>query len=407
MKFGRSSPGATFLFRGHLNFYAMNRILLPSSVLTLLFAGFLNAPTWAQSSGSFPYNPDANENGLVESADLLEFLTFYGAAFQASGVLPVQGGGTGVSTVDSAKVVLGVSTYTDITPAGQVGPTGQITGSLNITQRLAQGFGTDASGTYAQAQGRNTTASGAYSFACNQNSTATATCSSAIGEGSTATAVAAHSQGFGTNAEGLASHAEGYYSDATSNYAHAEGYRTDALNTAAHSEGYQSEASGLYSHAENRNTVASGTSSHAEGQATTASSDGAHSEGYETVASGFASHAEGYATTASGLYSHASGRSTAATGNSATAIGYNVIADQENSTVVGQWNLEGQTGVLFAVGNGADADNRSDALQVDNLGNLTLSGSVVANGQDLLSLIATLQAQVDSLTQQVAALEGN
>jgi hypothetical protein len=84
-----------------------------------------------------------------------------------------------------------------------------------------------------------------------------------------------------------------------------------------------------------------------------------------------------------------------------------VIADQENSTVVGQWNLEGQTGVLFAVGNGADADNRSDALQVDNLGNLTLSGSVVANGQDLLSLIATLQAQVDSLTQQVAALGGN
>lgn len=159
----------------------MNRIFLPSSVLTLLFAGFLNVPTWAQSSGSFPYNPDANENGLVESADLLEFLTFYGAAFQASGVLPVAGGGTGVSTVDSAKVVLGVSTYTDVTPAGQVGPTGQITGSLNITQRLAQGFGTDASGTYAQAQGRNTTASGSYSFACNQNSTATATCSSAIG----------------------------------------------------------------------------------------------------------------------------------------------------------------------------------------------------------------------------------
>ena len=385
----------------------MNCNLLPLGVMTMLLAGILTVPTWAQSTGSFPYNPDANNNGLVESGDLIEFLTFYGNAFQASGVLPVSGGGTGVTTVDSAKVVLGVSTYSDETPAGEVSPTGQITGSLNITQRLAQGLGTDASGTYAHAQGRNTTASGTYSFACNQNSTATATCSSAIGEGSTATAVAAHSQGFGTNADGLASHAEGYYSDATDNYAHAEGYRTDATNTAAHSEGYESEASGLYSHAENRGTTASGTSSHAEGQATTASSDGAHSEGYETVASGFASHAEGYATTASGLYSHASGRSTAATGTSAAALGYNVIADQENSTVVGQWNLEGQSGVLFAVGNGADADNRSDALQLDNLGNLTLSGSVVAGGQDLLSLIAALQAQVDSLTQQVAELSGN
>ena len=164
----------------------MNRIFLPISALTLLFAGLLSVPAGAQSAGSFPYNPDANDNGLVESADLIEFLSFYGAAFQASGVLPVDGGGTGVSTVDSAKVVLGVSTYADLTPAGQVGPTGQITGSLNITQRLAQGFGTDASGAYAQAQGRNTTASGTYSFACNQNSTATATCSSAIGEGSTA-----------------------------------------------------------------------------------------------------------------------------------------------------------------------------------------------------------------------------
>ena len=386
----------------------MNRFLVHPSAVILILGGLLsNHSVHAQSVGTFPYNPDANNNGLVEASDLLEFLTFYSAAFQASGVLPVEGGGTGVSTVDSAKVVLGVSTYTDLTPAGQTGPTGQITGSLNITQRLAQGFGTDASGTYAQAQGRNTTASGLYSLACNQNSTATATCSSAIGEGTTASAVAAHSQGFGTNAEGTASHAQGYYSDATSSYSHAEGYRTDATNTAAHSEGYESEASGPYSHAQNRNSIASGSSSHAEGYGTSASSEAAHSEGYETEASGFASHAEGYATTASGLYSHASGRASSATGISAAAIGYNLVADQANGTVVGQWNLEGQAGVLFAVGNGTDAENRSDALQVDSQGNVTLSGTVVANGQDLLSLIAALQAQVDSLTQQVAALSGN
>ena len=383
----------------------MNKFSFLLTGMVLILGLDSNHPLHAQSD--FPYNPDANANGLVESADLIEFLTFYGSAFLPSGVLPVAGGGTGVSTADSAKVVFGVSTYTDVTPAGQIGPRGQVTGSLNITQSLAQGFGTSATGTYSQAQGRNTTASGAYSFASNQNSTATAVCSSAIGEGSSATATAAHAQGFGSSAEGLASHSEGYYSTAASSYSHAEGYRCDALNTAAHAEGYQSEASGLYSHAENRNTLATATSAHAEGEGTSATSDAAHSEGYQTVASGFAAHAEGYQTTASGLYSHASGRGCTASGSSSSAIGYNLVADQEHSTTVGQWNLENQTGVLFAVGNGLDIDNRSDALQVDSQGKLTVSGSIVANGQDLLSLIASLQAQVDSLTAQVAALGGN
>ena len=73
--------------------------------------------------------------------------------------------------------------------------------------------------------------------------------------------------------------------------------------------------------------------------------------------------------------------------------------------MIGQWNLENQVGVLFAVGNGADVDNRSDAFQVDNLGNIIASGKVVANGEDLLQLIATLQTQVDTLNAQVAAMQ--
>ena len=61
--------------------------------------------------------------------------------------------------------------------------------------------------------------------------------------------------------------------------------------------------------------------------------------------------------------------------------------------------------MLFAVGNGADADNRSDALQVDQMGNLTASGKVIASGQDLLMLISALQTQVDTLTAQLGALQ--
>ena len=61
-----------------------------------------------------------------------------------------------MSTVDGAKWC-GVSTYTDITPAGQVGPTGQITGSLNITQGWHKLYRRQRN--LCRAQGRNTTAS--------------------------------------------------------------------------------------------------------------------------------------------------------------------------------------------------------------------------------------------------------
>ena len=60
------------------------------------------AATSAQTaSSSFPYNPDANANEVVDSGDLLSFLTYYGGSFLPTGVLPVEGGGTGVATVDS------------------------------------------------------------------------------------------------------------------------------------------------------------------------------------------------------------------------------------------------------------------------------------------------------------------
>lgn len=408
IKIGRPSLGAAFFFAFGVIFWDMNSKTFPSFQSVLMAFGMMTVlviGASAQSEPGFPYNPDANGNEIIETGDLISFLTYFGSSFLPSGVLPVEGGGTGVSTADSARVVLQVSTYADVIPLGEPGARGQINGSLNITQALAQGFGTSATGTYAQAQGRNTTASGAYSFASNQNSTATGVCSSAIGEGSSSTSTAAHAQGLGSLAAGLASHAEGYQTEALSSYSHSEGYRTEASNTAAHAEGYQSLADGLYSHAENRNTTASATCAHAEGEGTSATADAAHSEGFQTLSSGFAAHAEGYQTVASGLYSHASGRGSTATASSSAAVGYNVVADQENSTVVGQWNLEGQTGLLFVVGNGADVDNRSDALQVDNLGNVTASGKVVANGQDLLLLITTLQNQVDTLNAQVTTMQ--
>ena len=222
MKSGRSSPGATFLFQGHLNFDAMNRFLVHPSALILILGGLLsNHSVHAQSVGTFPYNPDANEQrigGVKRLARVFDVPRRCVPALRCAssarrGHRCVHGGQR-----QSGAWFEHLHRHHPGRTDGSHRPNHGFTqhhpeAGTRIWHRRQRNL-------RASAQGRNTTASGLYSFACNQNSTATATCSSAIGEGSTATAVAAHSQGFGTNAEGLRLHAQGYYSDATSNYAH-------------------------------------------------------------------------------------------------------------------------------------------------------------------------------------------
>ena len=75
--------------------------------------------------------------------------------------------------------------------------------------------------------------------------------------------------------------------------------------------------------------------------------------------------------TASGTYSTAMGRGTTASGDESTAMGENTTASDYASLVIGQHNLLGSTvtnsatafsteNTAFVIGNGADADNRSD-----------------------------------------------
>ena len=65
--------------------------------LTTAVACLLAYGATAQSEGNFPYNPDSNNNQTIETVDLIEFLTLFGSSFNANGVLPIEGGGTGVS----------------------------------------------------------------------------------------------------------------------------------------------------------------------------------------------------------------------------------------------------------------------------------------------------------------------
>lgn len=129
-------------------------------------------------------------------------------------------------------------------------------------------------------------------------------------------------------------------------------------------------ASGNYSHAENYMTTASGSYSHVEGYISTASGTTSHAEGYMTKAVGSISHAEGQETKADGPNSHAEGSHTTAMGLDSHAGGMGTVADQSYMTAIGKYNefnpsdLTVNAGKLFAVGNGSDDNNRSDAFVV-------------------------------------------
>lgn len=94
----------------------------------------------------------------------------------------------------------------------------------------------------------------------------------------------------------------------------------------------------------------------------------ATAEGYGVAATGDCAHAEGWYTSAGGHHSHASGVQT--------------IAQRYCQFVLGKYNIADTTGntgndpgtYLFIIGNGSDANNRSNAFTVDWDGNVEMAG---------------------------------
>ena len=168
-------------------------------------------------------------------------------------------------------------------------------------------------------------------------------------------------------------------------------------------------ASGNYSTAMGEETTASGSRSTAMGVATTASGSNSTAMGWSTTASGSDSTAMGWATTASGYISTAMGAVTTASGGFSTAMGLYTIASDRSSLVIGEYNLLGSTvtnsatqfstdNTAFVIGNGADSDNRSDALTVLFNGDATLAGNLNINSD------ARLKANIVSLGSTLSKL---
>ena len=198
-------------------------------------------------------------------------------------------------------------------------------------------------------------------------------------ENNIASSTYAHAEGNGTKATAPSTHAEGNNTTASSTYAHAEGSGTKATAPSTHAEGNGTVASNTYAHAEGRETTASGESSHAEGEKTTASGYCSHAEGNGTVADGGYSHAEGYNAVASGFYSHAGGIHSEAKAEASFAHGEYAVSNYRGGAAFGISNKT--KNALFVIGNGSPQGNyESDALVLDDGGNLWVAGSIKCGG---------------------------
>jgi hypothetical protein len=166
------------------------------------------------------------------------------------------------------------------------------------------------------------------------------------------------------------------------------GENSTATGNSAFSMGRGTVASGDYSTAMGYNTVASGVYSTAMGLYSNASGQGSVSLGTNNVASGLTSVALGSDNTASGFFSTAMGIYSNASGNQSVAIGTGITAKSNAEVAVGIYNTDYQPGStdgyvatdrLFVIGNGTDANNKSDAMVVLKNGNTTINGTTTAN----------------------------
>ena len=130
------------------------------------------------------------------------------------------------------------------------------------------------------------------------------------------------------------------------------------------------------------NNTAQAYYSHAEGSKTSATAPYSHAEGYKTIARDLASHAEGVDSVASGQAAHAEGEGCEAGGRASHAGGYHTKAYDTGMCSVGRCNKTVYN-ALFVVGNGfmrGEEEYPSDALVVDDAGNLHIAGQVMADG---------------------------
>ena len=208
--------------------------------------------------------------------------------------------------------------------------------------------------------------------------------------------------------------ASGTFSIALGTTAYATGNYSTVIGTQSFSSGLGSvaigggvDSEGLYSVGLGSGTIARGDYSTAMGSNTLASGLISTAIGYNSNATGPYSVAIGATNSSSGYASTTLGDSNLASGRASTAIGAGTIAEDYGMLSIGVWSSTlsqpnpdqfTYNNTALLIGNGLNADNRSNALQVLFDGTTTIAGDLNVNSD------ARLKANIVSLGGTLAKL---
>ena len=266
---------------------------------------------------------------------------------------------------------------------------------------IAMGGGNAASGGYSIAIGAGCTASGQYSLAIGGGNTASGIGSLSIGSSNTSSNAFSISIGAGNKSSAMQSMTVG-----NSNIAN--GAFSAVIGNQCKSYCEFGVAIGSTCIVGDENNTTSGTYSVAIGAGCRAQSSYSMTFGASCTVSGDYSFAGGAINNVSGPYSVAMGELNTASGENSVSIGKGLIAVGDTQTALGRFNVdetEFDMRNLFVLGNGTDANNRSNAMAVDVAGNLNMNRDVVANafGDSPISLVE-LSNKIGVVEEKLAKL---
>lgn len=290
-------------------------------------------------------------------------------------------------------------------------------GNLEIAKSIRSlNMGCSTTGGGLIAMGGGNTASGAYSVAIGAGCRATGQHSLAFGGGNTASGIGSVAFGTGNNTAsnsysisiGTGNTASATYSVAIGSSNTANGPYSVDIGYNCHSYADFGFAIGANCTVGNKNNTTSGMYSAAIGAGCQAQSSYSMTFGATCSVSGDYSFAGGASNNVSGSYSVAMGELNRASGENSVSIGKGLIAVGDNQTALGRYNVdetEFDMRNLFVLGNGTDANNRSNAMAVDVAGNLNMNRDVVANafGGSPISLVE-LSNRIGVVEEKLAKL---
>jgi hypothetical protein len=206
---------------------------------------------------------------------------------------------------------------------------------------------------------------------------------------------AVHIEGMGNNSDGgYANHLEGIcnYTAYWAIAGHVEGILNKASLPSSHAEGLGTQTHGIAAHAEGIGGYSNNRASHTEGYHCECYAVAGHSEGYENLIAGNSqgSHVEGSNNIINNApYAHCGGSTSRVTGNGGFAHGLGLTAGS-NQVAFGKYNdtsAPNASNIMFMIGNGTGDSTRSNILELDKDGNLSISGDIVFNGNLTLTQV--------------------